>query len=318
MHYAIIGAGLAGLSAAYFLREKGARVTLFDSKGVGGGASGCASGLCHPYPGRSGRLSPYGIEALAKTRELVAISEKALGRKVALQNGIIRLAWENPPLDEDLEKWDEKIDSSEGRVVLGEGFRGSSILIRSGMTLFMADYLEGLFRALGDVELIRERIDHLEELSSFNHIIVAAGGGTKSFFKGRDLQYIKGQILTCESKIHWERSIGMFGQGYLTPLIGPGKENLVHLGATYEHHYSSVEPDLSAALHYLKPRMERFLPPLDTFTILNCQAGERVAVKGSSLPLITKLDKRTTLFTGLGSRGLLYHAYYASILAASF
>ncbi len=56
MKIAIIGAGFAGLAGAYYLSEH-FQVTLFDLKGIGGGASGISSGLLHPYPGEKGRRS---------------------------------------------------------------------------------------------------------------------------------------------------------------------------------------------------------------------------------------------------------------------
>lgn len=51
MNIAIIGAGFSGLALAYFLLQSSAHVTLFDAVGIGGGASGIATGLLHPYPG---------------------------------------------------------------------------------------------------------------------------------------------------------------------------------------------------------------------------------------------------------------------------
>lgn len=45
MRIAIIGAGFSGLAAAwYFLQQPHLEVTVFDKKGIGGGASGVAAG----------------------------------------------------------------------------------------------------------------------------------------------------------------------------------------------------------------------------------------------------------------------------------
>ena len=91
MRIAILGAGFAGLSAAWhLLRRGGCEVTLFDPKGVGGGASGIAAGLLHPYVGEEGKRSYLASEGIEATLELIAAAEKSLGEKVVLQKGIVR------------------------------------------------------------------------------------------------------------------------------------------------------------------------------------------------------------------------------------
>ena len=51
--YAIIGGGFAGVATAWHLLAAGqgsiATLDLFDASGLGGGASGAAAGLLHPY-----------------------------------------------------------------------------------------------------------------------------------------------------------------------------------------------------------------------------------------------------------------------------
>ena len=72
MKIAVIGAGLAGLATAYYLLEhQDCQVTLFDAKGVGGGASGASTGLVHPYAGEDMRGSWRAHAALEETKRLL-------------------------------------------------------------------------------------------------------------------------------------------------------------------------------------------------------------------------------------------------------
>src|ERR1700676_4750269 len=90
MRVAVIGAGFAGLAAAYYLSEH-FKVTLFDQKGIGGGASGVSTGLLPPYPGEKGRRSWHADAAMKARRELLQVAETTLGKPVLNYNGILRL-----------------------------------------------------------------------------------------------------------------------------------------------------------------------------------------------------------------------------------
>ncbi|XP_039164619.1 uncharacterized protein LOC120291399 [Eucalyptus grandis] len=54
LRYAVLGAGFAGLSVAWHLLRHSPeklhlRIDIYDESGIGGGASGIAGGLLHPY-----------------------------------------------------------------------------------------------------------------------------------------------------------------------------------------------------------------------------------------------------------------------------
>ena len=53
---AVVGAGIVGLSVAWFLQEEGFEVTVFDSRGVAGGASA----------GNAGWITPAMVSPLAE------------------------------------------------------------------------------------------------------------------------------------------------------------------------------------------------------------------------------------------------------------
>jgi glycine/D-amino acid oxidase-like deaminating enzyme len=66
----------------------------------------------------------------------------------------------------------------------------------------------------------------------------------------------------------------------------------------------------------LKPWIKIF-PQMSTGKILSCDAGVRVMYPKTYLPGICQLRPNVYRFTGLGSRGLLYHAYLAKQLATA-
>ncbi|XP_031482329.1 uncharacterized protein LOC116252304 [Nymphaea colorata] len=79
--YAVLGAGFAGLSVAWHLLKLSARDTdlhidIYDEVGIGGGASGVAGGLVHPY---SPKVKPLwrGAECWEEAMKLLRVAEIA-------------------------------------------------------------------------------------------------------------------------------------------------------------------------------------------------------------------------------------------------
>ena len=62
---AVIGGGIAGCAAAYYLAREGLDVAVIEHQGVGNAASGYALGLLNPLSGAliPGRLATFAIEA---------------------------------------------------------------------------------------------------------------------------------------------------------------------------------------------------------------------------------------------------------------
>ena len=71
----IIGAGLAGVAAAWHLLQKrGVTVTLYDPNGIGGTASILETALMHPFAGIKCQLNPYGHEGMRASLALLKIA----------------------------------------------------------------------------------------------------------------------------------------------------------------------------------------------------------------------------------------------------
>ncbi|MBS0585773.1 MAG: FAD-binding oxidoreductase [Verrucomicrobia bacterium] len=291
MRAAVIGRGLAGLSSAFFLSQKGYKVTLFDKDALPKSASSVASGLCHPYPGRDGKPSKFAKEALAETTALLEHVEKVSGTSHAKRIAFLRKNKEIPLSYPDLEQVED------------------GTLIHSGLLFDMESYLKALFLAIPDLTFTQKEVSLSDPLPEFSSVVFALGGGFQKERIDLPLQYIKGQVLIASTAEKFERPI--LGNGHLIPL-GEGK---VLLGSTYEHHFTDDLPDLESAQNLLRKRLSTFLPSFDSFVPLSAKSGIRVAQKGSYLPYLTKLDEKRFIYTGLGSRGLLYHALYGRLLA---
>lgn len=285
MRIAVVGAGLAGLGSAYFLLQQGYQVTLFDR---GDGASRLPVGLCHPYVGKVGKRSVFATEAMALTNELIDFAEKVSHKKLADRSGIVRKDWEPPEWYDDLEKVE------------------GGILIRSGMTVFLKEYVTALADAL-DVTLVQGKFSCED---AFDRIVFACGADIKNLGFLLPLGFVKGQVLIGTSQIECNRSV-MKASGHLSPF----GEGLLQLGSTYEHNFVSDEPDLEVACRELATKRKAFFTNPEDFCVRECRSGVRVSVQSSYTPIVQQLSEKIFVFTGLGSRGLLYHAYYGRHLA---
>ena len=313
---AIIGAGFSGLGACYHLLQLGGDITVFDGKGIGGGASGVASGLLHPYPGEDARLSWNGKDALEETKKLL----KLVGPSVYKENGILRLALserqekafkKRAQEQDDVEWWDaEKCKAYAKGVHFVPG-----IFIKSGVTVHASLYLNGLWNVCEKMgALFKEENVSLRDLDEYDHIVVAAGGGIRDFdFKnGPQLKFNKGQILACEKPKYWTGNASIIGKGYLAM---SENDSRCFLGSTYEKEYLSEEIALGVATDLILSRTSQFIVDTPSFKVLDAKAGIRVCNVKTYHPIISHIDERVTLLTAMGSRGLLYHSYFAKTLA---
>jgi len=314
---AIVGAGFSGLALCYhLLQEGGGAVTLFDGKGIGGGASGIASGLLHPYPGENARLSWMGEEGMAETRALL----KLVGKGAYKETGILRLALSEKQEEafknraeerEDVEWWDfERCHD----FVKGSHYL-PGIFIRSGITVHAKRYLKGLWRvceALG--AQLEKRNVFLEDLQGFDQVVLASGGGIRAFAAGRDLglKFNKGQILLCEKPSYWTEESSIIGKGYVAL---SEREDQCYLGSTYERDFMTEEPCLGTATDLIFKRIGQFIPSHSSFKVQGCFSEMRVSNPKRYHPLIGKIGEEVYVMTGMGSRGLLYHALLGKILA---
>lgn len=311
MRVAIAGAGLAGLSVAYHLLQfPNVSVTVFDPKGIGGGASGVSTGLLHPFPGRLALKSWRADEGMARTAALLAKVEERSGRSVACHRGILRFALTEQQrrdfqkcVEFGCEWWPQErvLEKVSGAAV------SPALWIPQGMTIYATPYLEGLWQLCLDrgAQFSREA---LCDEASFDRIVLAMGDKTIERVS-LPIQYsiTRGQALLCR----WQERppFSLLSQGHLTPSEHP---EYCQIGSTYEDPSSLQDPKRALEL---REKIALFYPPAADFEVAEIRSGIRIARQGGYRPIIAQVDPKTWAFFGLGSRGLLYHALLGESLA---
>lgn len=296
MKIAVVGAGLAGLSSAWYALENGHQVTLFDTIGIGAGASGVSTGLLYPCPGREAIHSWRSLEGMEETRYLLKIAAAAYGLPVASYTGIFRPA-ESPDQKRDFQKNQCKEAVWTTVDVPGLAVK-EGLWIESGITVFSRLYLQGLWLACKK----RGAFFIQGNLSgNFDTVIYATGSGSMLLEECKKIAFrtALGQSLVCEWKRALPFSIASYGYISVTE-----NRSLCQIGSTYEH---TPEPDPKKAIELIE-KVATFYPEARGFKICEISSGKRIAPKEGHQPIVTELKPNTWLFTGLGSRGMLYHA----------
>lgn len=305
MRVAIVGAGFSGLAISYFLSSK-CQVTLFDQKGVGGGASGVSSGLLHPYPAADGKRSFKADLALQEVKALLEKLQPLSPTPLFRKGGLLRRVW----TEDQCNRFKSHIENYKDVEQCEENL----FLIHSALTLYVPRYLETLWKASAQngAELVIRKVESLEELREFDHLVLAAGWGMKNFPECKDLgiHFVKGQKLICRTK-NGEKLQSVMSKKYRAVLE---EEGAFEIGSTYERGFVSDAPDLESALQQLQMAFDEFSEERE---IVECRAAVRVCRSVGYLPVAETLNPRCTVLTGMGSRGLLYHAYYGKMVAQS-
>ncbi|MBS4168413.1 FAD-dependent oxidoreductase [Parachlamydia sp. AcF125] len=324
MRIAIIGAGFSGLAAAwYFLQREHVEVTILDKRGIGGGASGIAAGLFHPYAGAHAKLNRWGKEGWEESCQLIQVAEEALGASVATRKGLLRLALTELQLSDftlsaarypEVQFFSEPQCQQQVPGVVAK----AGIFIQTAMAVYPDRYLWGLWIACQKkgATFLQQEVKDLEELSHFDCVVLAMGSDVVQMLdlKRDPMSLVKGQLLELE----WPRGLAplpfpLSSQAYLT--MSPDSKTCL-VGSTFEKKFKSLEVDLEAAIQEIIPKAAAFFPPVKEMRIVKGYAGVRIASK-DHLPFYKRIEANTWVLTGMGSKGLLYHALYAKQLVSS-
>lgn len=304
---------MAGLALAWHSLEQGAMPTLFDPCGVGQKASGAAAGLLHPYGGAGAKKSKFCDEAIRDALELAEVAKMALGEPVIQKTGLLRLA----VLDAQKKDFQKVVD---GKEVFWQDAQTcqnmapaitphSGIWIPGAWQIDTPKYLKGLWEAcrMRGATLVERRIKASSELEGFDRVIFATGAQTREIAELENLSIgrLKGQILEFSGDL--PLSFPVNSRAYLLP----GKTFI--LGATFEREFTCETPLVDQARKLLLPKGREILPNLEDYQIVGCRAGIR-ATTPDKMPLAKQVGEKSWILTGLGSKGLLYHALFAKNL----
>ena len=108
---AVIGGGIAGCAAAYYLTREGLDVAVIEHQGIGNAASGYALGLLNPLSGAliPGRLASFAIEAFDEHRRLwPRLAEESSIDFQGVMMPHLEVALEETdvsPLQDEMERW---------------------------------------------------------------------------------------------------------------------------------------------------------------------------------------------------------------------
>lgn len=83
-----------------------------------------------------------------------------------------------------------------------------------------------------------------------------------------------------------------------------------NVGSTFERDTTDDQPDMEIASTLILPELYKLYPPLRDVVPNKCRSGMRITTP-NHLPFIKEIFPNTWIFTGLGSKGLLYHSLFA-------
>ncbi len=340
---AVLGAGLAGLSVADAVLERGQSCAIADPSGAGGGASGAPMMLANPAAGRRAKKTWRAdacLDHLANVLNKITENKRS---RIFEQNGVLRPAL-TEKIARDFERSLDKYEWADGWIewipqkefkkrypFFDEHFGGLHIkkafTVRGeDFTKFFLDDLKnrGCHAISSGYTELNDTGDrwniHLQNGSqiSATHVIDATGfhqlrSGKWNFLP---LHPVKGQTAT----FHFDEPLPLHHSvsslGYMA-FMNSSPYTLT-TGSTYEHNFDHLQPD-DEGLSYLKGKLNRTLSGFtDRAISVDQWASVRVTVPDKK-PVIGAHPHKPRLwfFGALGSKGLLMSRYLADMLIRS-
>ncbi|MCB1114791.1 MAG: FAD-binding oxidoreductase [Chlamydiia bacterium] len=257
--------------------SKNHEVVIFD--GGKGSASTVAAGLLHKFIGMHSRKCRFADEALKLSLELI---------EPKVKTGLIRKA-QSP----EQAKWFQ---------LAAKTYPDEIELIDSDTIYIDEAWVVDCPKYLADLQTVNKEIISLDELKEFDRVVIAAGVHSMNLCEVK-LSSVRGQLLIVSGGPMPKCPVS--SQIYAIPHQGK-----LIVGSTYER------GEKLDAKEELLPKLNRLLPDFEVGEVFEVKEGYR-ANTPDRMPMVKQVDERTWVFTGLGSKGLLYHAYFGKLLAES-
>ncbi|TSJ80878.1 MAG: FAD-binding oxidoreductase [Candidatus Cardinium sp.] len=308
MRVAIVGGGLA---TCYHLLaiDRNLKIQLFEKDGIGAGASGSAAGLLHPYTGSLAQLNWCAQPGIAATIQLLDAAAQAIGKATYKISGIVRCAihpedqqafFNIVRTQDDVSLWDPQHTYSQ------TGVYRPALFIPNGLSVYTDLYLKGIWHLCDHygAELVLQNFT-LSDSAYFDKVILACGANLAELYPALNLVLKRGEVLICEKRLTY----ALIGDGYLSLT---DQSNICYMGTTSRTDLTDLTLDEATKL--IRSQVDPWFK--SDIQVLGYKSGIRVYRSlVSAHPIIDQLDNKTWCFPGLGSRGLMYHAYLGSILA---
>lgn len=127
------------------------------------------------------------------------------------------------------------------------------------------------------------------------------------------VQLVRGQSIRLTSPYNWSVKQALLCGKYVSPTPHP---NHVLVGATHE--FKTTPLDREEVISELRQRTASLLPwnevNMESITLTSGVRVQSERGRTGRRPIVGRLSEKEWIFTGLSSRGLLYHALYGDIL----
>lgn len=331
----VLGAGIVGCAAAYYLARDGAEVTIVEREAVGSGASGFAVGLLNPLMGTGipGPMAPLAQQTFRMHRELWPEIEQASGVDLqAREMPHLQLCFTDDDVRQgriDMARWDaadgftaEWLDTTDvlaleprisplvmGAVLLHDiwvldSYRLSLALLQSAEAFgarFVHGAVDGIESAGGHVTGVRVRNKNLV----CDAVVIAMGPWSGQALAGVEsavpVAPLKGQILHLEAP----------GEPFRYHMAGPGQvvhkaDGLVWVASTEEE--AGFDVTLTqGARDTLMGRAVKMVPSLAELKLVRQTACIR-PITPDRQPIVGPLQGVTGAYlaTGAEKKGILF------------
>ncbi|MBS0623128.1 MAG: FAD-binding oxidoreductase [Verrucomicrobia bacterium] len=327
MKIAVLGGGFAGLSLAWYLcryTTGSARIDIYDPAPITMGASRVSLGILNPYMGRQAKKAWESDHCIKEVHRLITESSNAGEKPIILATGLLRPACTQEQIQEfqarasdysDTQWWD-KAACEKAVQGLQLPFAGGGLYIPHAVTLNIDQYLRGLWINIArhSVQYLKFSVLGKDTLAPYDRVVIAMGANCLDFAVLKDLPItrVKGQVLQLKWPEHLPPlPMSVAGEGQL--VMSPDYKSCL-VGSTYERDFKDFHSDQEFARREILNKISPFFPSLASAPIIECRARIRASSK-SHLPMLGKVNDKIWFYTGLGSKGLLYHAWASSKLA---